>query len=253
MTDDPAAPAPAPAPVPTPAAAAFAAELATAVAHLRTADAALAPLLEQFAPCGLEPRWERSPYESLVRSVAHQHVHGRAAEAILARLIARHAPAPFPQPADILADDEGELRAVGLSASKILAIRDIARHAEQGVVPDRAAAEALDDETLIAQLIPIRGVGRWTVEMLLIFTLGRLDVMPVDDFGVRRGVMILRGCDAMPGKREMAALTDVWRPYRSVASWYMWRLSEATGRRPAAASDAARTTRGGRAPRRKTP
>ncbi len=123
-----------------------------------------------------------------------------------------------------MAVDDATLRAVGFSRSKILAIRDIAAKAAEGIVPTREEAEALSDAELISRLVPLRGVGQWTVEMLLIFSLGRLDVFPLDDFGVRKGLKIAFGLEEMPSKRDMLALTDAWRPYRSIGTWYLWRL-----------------------------
>lgn len=161
----------------------FAQLRAQAVAHLTAADSRLAPLIRHVGACRLEPAWEREPFESLVRAVAHQQVHGRAAAAILNRFVALFPAGPFPSPEAVLAADPEALRSAGLSRGKIAAIRDIAQKACEGVVPSRAEAEGLDDEALIQRLIVLRGVGRWTVEMLLIFGLGRLDVLPVDDYG----------------------------------------------------------------------
>jgi DNA-3-methyladenine glycosylase II len=173
-------------------------------------------------PCTLEPAWNREPFESLVRAVAFQQLHGRAANAILGRFVALFEP-PFPTPAQILDMDDQAARACGFSAAKIAAIRDIAAKAEAGLVPSRAEAETLPDEEIIARLVPIRGVGRWTVEMLLISTLGRLDVWPTDDFGVKNGLKLLFGLDAMPRKGWMNEAARPWQPYRSMVSWYLWR------------------------------
>ena len=126
----------------------------------------------------------------------------------------------------MLSTDDTAMRACGFSAGKTAAIKDIAAKAAEGVVPTRRAAARLSDEALIERLTTIRGVGRWTVEMLLIFTLGRKDVLPVDDFGVREGYRRLYDLDAQPKPREMAALGEVWAPYRSIASWYLWRAAD---------------------------
>jgi DNA-3-methyladenine glycosylase II len=202
----------------------FEARLADAISCLTASDAVMRGVIAAVGPCRLSPAWHQSPFESLVRAVAHQQLQGKAAQAILGRFLALFAPDPFPAPADILALDEAVLREVGFSRSKILAIRDIATKAEAGIVPTRDQAEALSDDELIGRLLPIRGVGRWTAEMLLIFALGRLDVFPLDDFGVRKGLKIAFGLEAMPFKREMLAMTEHWRPWRSVGTWYLWRL-----------------------------
>jgi DNA-3-methyladenine glycosylase II len=209
--------------------AAFGIVLADAVDHLTAADPVLAGLIDRVGACTLQPAWSRSPFESLVRSVAYQQLQGRAAAVILKRFLALFE-APFPSPDDIARLDEETMRAVGFSRSKVAAIRDIAADAESGLLPDRASAETMDDAELIRRLTSIRGVGPWTVQMLLIFTLGRLDVLPADDFGVRNGIRRTYGLDALPAKNEVIRMAEAWRPYRSVASWYLWRAAE--GRPP---------------------
>ncbi|MDW8315703.1 MAG: DNA-3-methyladenine glycosylase 2 family protein [Rhodovarius sp.] len=192
------------------------------------AEAALArlplfrPIIAAAGPCRLRPV-PREPYEALLRAVAHQQLHGRAAEAMLARLIARCPDRPFPPPEAILSWPEDALRACGFSAAKAAAIREIAAAALAGRIPSRRAAARMSDAALIAELTRLRGVGRWTVEMLLIFTLGRPDVLPVDDFGVREGYRLAAGLDRPPRPRELAALGEAWAPYRSIAAWYLWR------------------------------
>ena len=184
----------------------------------------LGGLIDRVGACGLSPFWSRSPFESLVRSVAYQQLQGRAAAVILGRFLALFE-APFPAPADIARLDDETMRSVGFSRSKVAAIRDIAVHAENGVVPDRATAETMDESELIARLTAIRGVGPWTVQMLLIFTIGRLDVLPVDDFGVRNGIRLTYGLEAPPSRVDVLGRGEDWRPYRSVASWYLWRAA----------------------------
>ena len=210
--------------------------LAEGIAHLRTTDPVLDALIEQIGDCRLMPSRGASPYEGLVRSVAYQQLQGKAADAILARFIALFAPASFPTPADVLAADPAVLRATGFSTAKVTAIRAIATEAQAGNIPDLAGAQAIEDEVLIARLTAIRGVGVWTVEMMLIFTLGRLDVWPLNDFGVRNGVRAAFGLPEMPSRRQMAELGEPWRPYLSIASWYFWRTAEQqprTRRQPA--------------------
>nr|WP_255568560.1 DNA-3-methyladenine glycosylase 2 family protein [Neoroseomonas alba] len=192
--------------------------------HLRR-DPILKAVIRQVGPCTLKPA-RRQPYEALVRAIAHQQVHGRAAEAILGRFIACCCPAGFPAPEAVLAVTPEQMRACGLSANKALAIRDIAEKAAAGIVPTRAAARKLTDAELIERLVALRGVGRWTVEMLLIFTLGRPDILPVDDFGVREGYRVAAGLEAQPKPKELAAIGEAWGPFRTTAAWYFWRAAD---------------------------
>jgi DNA-3-methyladenine glycosylase II len=170
---------------------------------------------------------KREPYEALVRAIAHQQVHGRAAEAILGRFIALYPGHDFPPAAQVLDTPAEAMRACGLSGSKVAAIRDIAEKSVGGLVPTRRTAARLSDEALIERLTAIRGVGRWTVEMLLIFTLGRDDVLPVDDFGVREGYRVATGAEAQLKPKELAAIGEAWAPWRSIAAWYLWRAADA--------------------------
>ena len=182
-------------------------------------------LIRRLGPCALTSHAQRSPYEALVRAVAHQQLNGRAAETILGRLVALFEDRRFPAPADVLTARPARLRRAGFSAAKIRSVKDIARHAVLGVVPTRRAALGMTDEEIIERLIPIRGVGRWTVEMLLIFTLGRTDVLPVDDFGVREGYRIAYGLSAPPSPKSVRTHGERWKPYRSLAAWYLWRVA----------------------------
>ena len=195
-----------------------------ALAHL-TADPALAPLIRRVGPCGLVVT-PREPYEALVHAISHQQLHARAADAILARFVALYPGQAFPPPEAVLATEEAAMRACGLSGSKVAAIRDIAAHALRGTIPTAADAVGLDDAALIERLVVIRGVGRWTVEMLLIFTLGRPDVLPVDDFGIREGWRLLQALQTQPRPRDLAAIGQAWAPFRSTAAWYLWRASD---------------------------
>jgi DNA-3-methyladenine glycosylase II len=198
---------------------------AAALKHLRR-DPVLKRVIRQIGPCTMRPV-RREPYEALVRAIAHQQVHGRAAEAILGRVIALFPGHDFPPAAQILETPAEALRGCGLSGSKVAAIRDIAEKAVGGLVPTRKVAARLSDEALIERLVAIRGVGRWTVEMLLIFTLGRRDVLPVDDFGVREGWRVATDAEAQVKPKELAALGEAWAPYRSIAAWYLWRAADA--------------------------
>jgi DNA-3-methyladenine glycosylase II len=196
-----------------------------ALTHLRR-DPVLKRVIRQIGPCTLRPV-KREPYEALVRAIAHQQVHGRAAEAILGRFIALHPGHHFPPAAAVLETPVEAMRACGFSGSKVAAIRDIAEKSIGGLVPTRKAASRMSDAKLIEHLVQVRGVGRWTVEMLLIFTLGRPDILPVDDFGVREGWRVATGADAQVKPKELAAIGEPWGPWRSVAAWYLWRAADA--------------------------
>jgi DNA-3-methyladenine glycosylase II len=165
-------------------------------------------------------------YEALVRAIAHQQLHGKAAEAILARFAGLFPNEPFPPPERVLDTSGDALRGCGFSGAKLAAIQDICARTLDGTIPTRRQAHRLSDEELIERLTSIRGVGRWTVEMLLIFTLGRPDVLPVDDFGVREGYRVLFELDSQPKPRSLAELGLAWSPHRSMATWYLYRAAE---------------------------
>jgi DNA-3-methyladenine glycosylase II len=197
----------------------------SARAHLTQADPVLGGVIRETGPCGLKHDRTREPYAALISAVAHQQLHARAAEAILGRL-ATLAGAPVPEPAILLSLSEPDLRSCGFSGSKILALRDIAARTLDGTVPTRRAASRLSDAVLIERLCALRGIGRWTVEMLLIFTLGRPDVFPVDDFGVREGYRLIHGLETQPKPRDFAVIGEAYAPYRSTAAWYLWRAAD---------------------------
>lgn len=205
--------------------------------ELARRDDRLRVAIEFVGPCTLAPERRRSPYESLLSAIAHQQVHGAAAAAILGRMQKLYSPrGRWPTPEELAATPEDTLRAAGLSRSKVLAMKDVAARALDGTVPDRRTIALLDDESIIERLDVVRGVGRWTAEMLLIFTLGRPDVLPVDDFGVRYGFKLLYGKRQMPKPRWLADYGERWAPYRSTASWYFWRYVDrlrTEGRDPA--------------------
>ncbi len=194
-----------------------------AVHHLERACPAMRGLIRRVGPCTLEMSRGYTPFQSLVSAVAHQQLHGKAAATILGRFRALFPGGRFPGPRALAGVTDEQLRAAGFSRAKTAAIRDLAEKAISGVVPSPKAIAGMNDEEIIARLTQVRGVGRWTVEMLLIFTLGRPDVWPVDDFGVRAGYRILHGLDEMPGPKALAPLGDIFRPHRSVAAWYLWR------------------------------
>ncbi|HSE03399.1 MAG TPA: DNA-3-methyladenine glycosylase [Methylomirabilota bacterium] len=201
-----------------------------AIRHLARMDPVMDGLIRRVGPCGLAVR-NQQPFETLVRAIAHQQIHGRAAEAILGRFIALFPGRRFPTPEGVVAVDPRKMRRVGFSRAKTRAIKDIARKTRTGLIPTRAACHRLTDGELIERLVQVRGVGRWTVEMLLMFTLGRLDVLPVDDFGVREGFKIAYARRKQPTPEQLRRYGERWQPYRSVAAWYLWRATEQTLRR----------------------
>lgn len=204
---------------------------AAAEAHLAALSPAWAQLIQAAGPCGLKPN-EREPHVALIQAVANQQVHARAADAILGRFLKLFPQGEFPTPQAILDADRQAIRACGFSERKVDTILGICQGAVDGLVPSRAEALGLDDEALIARLVALKGIGRWTVEMLLIFTLGRPDVLAVDDFGLRKGLQILHGLDELPKPKALGLAGQAWAPHRSVASWYLWRATEGALRAP---------------------
>ncbi|WRH90500.1 DNA-3-methyladenine glycosylase [Pseudomonas fluorescens] len=177
-----------------------------------------------IGPCLHQPHPARDPYESLVRAIAYQQLHAKAGDAIVGRLVGLFPGQSFPRPEQILATEFDRMRGCGFSASKIATIQGIAQATLDGVVPDYAMALTMDDEALIERLVSLRGVGRWTVEMLLIYSLERMDIFPADDFGVREGYRRLKGLEVQPTRRQMVEIGLEWSPYRTVAAWYLWRV-----------------------------
>lgn len=206
-----------------------------ATATLAAQDEVMAGVIETRGPCTLQ-LMELSPFAALARAIVFQQLHGRAAEAIHARMLALlDAEAGDVDPRALLAATERELRAAGLSLAKIASLRDLAQAALTGVIPTIDEAVDLDDEAIIERVTGVRGIGRWTAQMLLIFVLGRPDVLPVDDFAVRAGVRAAYGRAGLPTPRELEALGRAWVPHRTVASWYLWRVAEGEDSTPAPA------------------
>ena len=195
-----------------------------ALEHLRAADPVLARILDEIGPFGMRLRPATSVFAALAEAIAYQQLNGKAAAAIFARVCAL-----FPQkaltPERMLRISDEQLRGAGLSRNKLLSLRDLAQKAKDGAIPTLAEARGMPDETIIERLSAVRGIGRWTAEMLLIFRLGRSDVLPVDDYGVRQGFAIAYKRE-LPSPKELTAYGDRWRPYRTVASWYLWRVAE---------------------------
>ncbi len=199
-----------------------------AVKHLAKADAVLAALMKRAGPFALKTRGMHNPFEALARNIVFQQLHGTAAEAIHGRLVGLFGGGRL-RPQDVLDASEESLRGVGLSGAKTAALKDLAAKTLDGTVPTLARLKRMEDEEVVERLTRVRGIGRWTVEMLLMFRLGRPDVLPVGDFAVRKGFMVAYGLDEMPKPKELERHAEVWRPYRSVASWYMWRALEHPG------------------------
>ena len=202
---------------------------AATLAHLTKADPILGRLIQRVGPSTFKPHRRRSPYESLVRAVANQQLSGQVANAILGRLIASFPGQTFPCPEDLMSAPDEKLRSAGFSRAKCASIRDIALKTVEGVVPKRRQMIRLSDEEIIDRLTAIRGVGRWTVEMLLIFTLGRPNVLPVLDLGVRKGFAVTYNLDDLPTSKDLLEQGRVWEPFRTTASWYLWRALDQPG------------------------
>lgn len=192
-----------------------------AARHL-SKDPVMRGLIRAAGPCELKVR-RGSPYEALLSAIAHQQLTGKVAATILGRFRALYDGGRYPTPEELLATQDDQLRGVGFSRAKTAALKDIAVRTLDGTIPPRRSLARLPDERVIERLVQVRGVGRWTVEMFLMFTLGRPDVLPVDDYGVRSGFRIAYGLAEPPRPRELAEFGLRWAPYRSTAAWYLWR------------------------------
>ncbi len=201
----------------------FAYDPAEAVAHLRASDAVLASLMDRIGPFTLEVSRARSLFEALLQSIIYQQLHGKAAASIHGRVLAELKTHGGPTPKAVTECSDAALRGAGLSGNKLLAVRDLAAKCLAGTVPTLKQAEKLADDELIVRLTSVRGIGPWTVHMLLIFYLGRPDVLPTGDFAVRLAFKNLYRKRKDPTPELMVRHTRRWQPYRSVASWYLWR------------------------------
>jgi 3-methyladenine DNA glycosylase/8-oxoguanine DNA glycosylase len=209
-----------------------------AVAHLSRVDRKLARIIAKSGPYTLRPERTQSIFEALLESIIYQQLNGKVAATITGRVKAlfpenthslrtrRGLVAGFPTPEQILAARPELLRSAGLSQAKMLAIRDLAAKTLDGTVPTTREAHRMSDDELVERLTAVRGIGRWTVEMLLIFRLGRPDVLAVDDYGIRKGFAKMHKMSELPKPKELLAYGERWQPYRSMASWYMWRAAE---------------------------
>ena len=204
-------------------------DLAAATAHLAARDEKLAELIANTVPFQLSSEQLDSPYEVLLKAIAYQSISGKAAATIFGRVKALGSNGLIPTPQEMLKLRKPVLRKAGLSGAKILAMKDLAQKTIEGVVPTLEQAQSLSDEELVKRLVSVRGIGAWTVEMFLIFRLGRPDVLPIHDLGVKKGWSITYGKKHMPKPKELLAFGERWRPYRTVASWYMWRACQRAG------------------------
>lgn len=203
----------------------FADRLRSAEAELSARDPRIALLVAAHGPCGWRPDLEGGPlFPVLASTILYQQLSGKAAATIERRFVALFPGSAYPEAHDVLAAEEDTLRGAGVSRPKIAALRDLARHQVSGALPSIEELDRLDDEAVIASLTHVRGIGRWTVEMLLMFRLGRLDVWAVDDLGLRKGAQALLDAAEPLGKKAMVELGESWRPYRSVTAWHLWRI-----------------------------
>jgi DNA-3-methyladenine glycosylase II len=186
-------------------------------------DADWAWLIQTVGQCNFEPKHQQAPFEALVRAIAFQQLHAKAGEAIIGRLCAVYEN-KLPSPQLLLATDKEILRTCGFSYRKIETLHGIAQGAINGLVPSFSNAQKMTDEALIKQMTQLKGVGRWTVEMLLMFNLGRPDILPVTDFGIVEGYKRLKKLENAPKPKEMQKIGEAWQPFRTVASWYLWRV-----------------------------
>lgn len=203
-------------------------DLAEATRYLAAKDEKLAELIAATQP--FQVRYaEDTPYEALLKAITYQSISGKAAATIFERVKALSGNSRPPSPEQMLKLSKPALRKAGLSAAKVLAMKDLARKTVEGVVPSREEVNQLSDDELVQRLDSVRGIGRWTVEMLLIFNLARPDVLPVHDLGVRKGWAVTYGKKHMPKPKDLLAFGERWRPYRTIASWYMWRAFQRAG------------------------
>ena len=204
-------------------------DLAEAVRHLSERDECLKRLMAEAAPFQIDVADAQSPYEVLLESIAYQSISGKAAATIFGRIKALGENGRPPAPEAMLKVPARKLRKAGLSGAKVLAMKDLAKKAIEGIVPTHDEALLLSDDELVKRLVSVRGIGAWTVEMFLIFRLGRPDVLPIHDLGVKKGWSVAYGKKHMPTPKELLKFGERWRPYRTVASWYMWRAFERAG------------------------
>jgi 3-methyladenine DNA glycosylase/8-oxoguanine DNA glycosylase len=198
-----------------------------AIDHLRALDAALARVIDAVGPFRMRLKGTPSIFVALAEAIVYQQLNGKAAQTIFARVCAL-----FPLTHEgltaeqILRASDAKLRGAGLSGAKLLSLRDLAQKTRDGEIPTLAELHRMDDEAIIERLTEVRGIGRWTVEMLLMFRLGRPDVLPADDYGIRKGFAVAFKKRDLPAREDLERRGARWKPYRTVASWYLWRAAE---------------------------
>jgi DNA-3-methyladenine glycosylase II len=195
-----------------------------AVAHLRAADPLLSDVIDRVGPCKFAPRAEGTHFDAVVRAIVYQQLSGKAAATIHARVEGLYGNRP-PAPAELLETPDADLRGAGLSRQKLSYLKDLAEKVDSGEVP-LDHLDAMEDDAVVEALVKVKGVGRWTAQMFLMFRLGRPDVLPDLDLGIQKGVQLMHGLDALPAPRRVLELGEPWRPYRTIASWYLWRSLE---------------------------
>lgn len=196
-----------------------------AVARLKRADPVLCAVIERVGPCRFAPHAEGTHFDALARAILYQQLSGRAAATIHGR-VREHFGGRDPLPAELAAVPDESLRACGVSRQKLSYLRDLAAHAASGALPlDRIGA--LDDEAAIEALVRVKGVGRWTAQIFLMFRLGRPDVLPELDLGIQKGIQLAYGLRTLPTPQQVQRRAAAWAPYRSVAAWYLWRFVDA--------------------------
>ena len=200
---------------------------AIALDHLRASDETLARVIETVGPFRLQLIAASSIFSALARAIVYQQLTGKAAATIFGRFCALF-PSTDPTAEQVLAASEEELRGAGLSRSKLLSLRDLAGKTVSEEIPTLAEIQHMEDDAIIERLTLVRGIGRWTVEMLLIFRLGRPDVLPADDYGIRKGFARAYARGELPARKDVETYGLRWKPYRTVASWYLWRTAEQT-------------------------
>lgn len=196
-----------------------------AAAFLSDSHPRLKELIEKVGPPKLTYNTENSVFQALASAITHQQLHGRAAETILGRFVALF-DGPFPEPAEVVKAKVELLMTCGLSRAKASAILDLAAKVLDGTVPTRAESETMESDVLIERITQVKGVGRWTVEMFLIFTLGRPDIFPVHDFGVRKGFAVVFKKRKFPTPKDLEKHGKKWSPHRSTLAWYLWRAAD---------------------------
>jgi DNA-3-methyladenine glycosylase II len=196
----------------------------TSILHLKRADPIVARVIEQVGPCRFKPRRQGTHFDALLRSIVYQQLSGKAARTILKRVLALYGDR-YPRPAQLLATPEASLRAAGLSRQKLTYLRDLATKVESGEVP-LARVGRMPDEAVIEYLTRIKGIGRWTAQMFLMFRLGRPDVLPELDLGIQTAIQRAYGLGKRPSPAEVLRIGEVWRPHATIACWYLWRSLE---------------------------